>query len=101
MRLTRENGLVGHAKATIRSADAVSEFKRQPLRAHHHEDWDQDKRRVERAVQNVRGNFWAGETFTDLADALGPGRDLVPGEGRDVGARHHREAARRNECSPN
>jgi len=24
---------------------------------------------VERAVQYVRGNFWAGETFTDLADA--------------------------------
>ncbi|MDQ2710440.1 MAG: IS21 family transposase, partial [Actinomycetota bacterium] len=29
----------------------------------------QDKPRVERAVQYVRGNFWAGETFTDLADA--------------------------------
>ena len=29
----------------------------------------QDKPRVERAVQFVRGNFWAGETFTDLADA--------------------------------
>lgn len=28
-----------------------------------------DKPRVERAVQYVRGNFWAGETFTDLADA--------------------------------
>jgi hypothetical protein len=25
--------------------------------------------RVERAVQYVRGNFWAGESFTDLADA--------------------------------
>jgi hypothetical protein len=25
--------------------------------------------KVERAVQYVRGNFWAGETFTDLADA--------------------------------
>ena len=29
----------------------------------------QDKPRVERAVQYVRGNFWAGETFLDLADA--------------------------------
>jgi len=29
----------------------------------------QDKPRVERAVQYVRGNFWAGETFTDLAQA--------------------------------
>lgn len=29
----------------------------------------QDKPRVERAVQYVRGNFWAGETFTDLANA--------------------------------
>lgn len=28
-----------------------------------------DKPRVERAVQYVRGNFWAGESFTDLADA--------------------------------
>jgi len=29
----------------------------------------QDKPRVERAVQYVRGNFWAGEAFTDLAEA--------------------------------
>ena len=29
----------------------------------------QDKPRVERALQFVRGNFWAGETFTDLPDA--------------------------------
>ena len=29
----------------------------------------QDKPRVERVVQYVRGNFWAGETFTDLAEA--------------------------------
>lgn len=29
----------------------------------------QDKPRVERAVQYVRGNFFAGETFVDLADA--------------------------------
>jgi transposase len=28
-----------------------------------------DKPRVERVVQYVRGNFFAGETFTDLADA--------------------------------
>jgi len=29
----------------------------------------QDKPRVERAVQYVRGNFWAGESFTDLVEA--------------------------------
>jgi len=29
----------------------------------------QDKPRVERVVQYVSGNFWAGETFADLADA--------------------------------
>jgi transposase len=29
----------------------------------------QDKPRVERVVQYVRGNFWAGESFVDLADA--------------------------------
>ncbi len=29
----------------------------------------QDKPRVERVVQYVRGNFWAGESFTDLDDA--------------------------------
>ena len=29
----------------------------------------QDKPRVERTVQFVRGSFWAGETFADLADA--------------------------------
>jgi transposase len=29
----------------------------------------QDKPRVERAVQYVRGNFWAGEAFADLAEA--------------------------------
>ena len=29
----------------------------------------QDKPRVERVVQYVRGNFWAGETFADLAQA--------------------------------
>ena len=29
----------------------------------------QDKPRVERVVQYVRGNFWDGEDFTDLADA--------------------------------
>jgi len=29
----------------------------------------QDKPRVERAVQYVRGNFWAGETFLDLDQA--------------------------------
>ena len=55
----------------------------------------QDKPRVERAVQYVRGNFWAGESFTDLADAQNRAEIVVPGAGRDAGPRHHREAARR------
>jgi transposase len=35
----------------------------------------QDKPRVERAVQYVRGNFWAGETFTSLAEAQARAED--------------------------
>ena len=56
-----------------------------------------DKPRVERAVQYVRGNFWAGETFPDLADAQDRAR---PGArtGRDADPRHH--PARRSRCSP-
>ncbi len=34
----------------------------------------QDKPRVERAVQYVRGNFWAGETFPDLRPRRPPPR---------------------------
>lgn len=36
-----------------------------PARVRH----PRDKPRVERTVQYVRGNFWAGEEFVDLADA--------------------------------
>jgi hypothetical protein len=36
-----------------------------PARVRH----PQDKPRVERTVSYVRGSFWAGETFRDLADA--------------------------------
>jgi hypothetical protein len=40
-------------------------FKLDPARVRH----PQDKPRVERAVQFVRGSFFAGETFVDVADA--------------------------------
>ncbi len=40
------------------------DFVIDPARVRH----PQDKPRVERAVQYVRGNFFAGETFLDLAD---------------------------------
>jgi transposase len=39
----------------------------------------QDKPRVERAVQYVRGNFWAGETFTSLAEAQERAEDWCRG----------------------
>ena len=48
-----------------------------------------DKPRVERAVQYVRGNFFAGEHFTGLADAQARGGGVVPGRGRDAHPRHH------------
>lgn len=40
-------------------------FGTDPARVHS----PQDKPRVERVVQYVRGNFWAGETFTSIEDA--------------------------------
>ena len=49
-----------------------------------------DKPKVERAVQYVRGNFFAGEHFTGLADAQAPGRGVVPGRGRGADPRHDR-----------
>ena len=49
-----------------------------------------DKPRVERAVQYVRGNFFAGETFTGLADAQARGGGVVPRHRRDADPRHHR-----------
>jgi transposase len=52
----------------------------------------QDKPRVERVVQYVRGNFWAGETFTDLADAQ---RRVEAWCARRAGMRIHGTTARR------
>ena len=54
-----------------------------------------DKPRVERAVQYVRGNFFAGEHFTGLADAQAGRGGVVPGRGRDADPRHDRRPARR------
>jgi len=52
----------------------------------------QDKPRVERVVQYVRNNFWAGETFTDLAQAQDAARRWC----RDVaGQRMHGTLAAR------
>ena len=55
----------------------------------------QDKPRVERQVQYVRGNFFAGEEFVDLTDAQA--RRCRPGARRRPGThpRHHLRAPRR------
>ena len=53
-----------------------------------------DKPKVERAVQYVRGNFFAGEHFAGLADAQARAGGVVPGRRRDADPRHHRRAAR-------
>ena len=53
-----------------------------------------DKPKVERAVQYVRGNFFAGEHFAGLSDAQARAGGLVPGRRRDADPRHHRRAAR-------
>jgi len=52
----------------------------------------QDKPRVERAVQYVRGNFWAGETFADLADAQARAEEWCR---ERAGTRIHGTTARR------
>ena len=71
--------VVDNLKPVVASADAVNPrlsagwldyaqhagFGTDPARVRS----PQDKPRVERAVQYVRGNFWAGEAFADLADA--------------------------------
>src|SRR3954452_10628668 len=59
----------------------------------------QDKPRVERVVQYVRGNFWAGETFADLADAQARVEAWCTPPGRDADPRHH-PASPRSRCSP-
>ena len=51
-----------------------------------------DKPRVERAVQYVRGNFFAGETFTGLADAQVAAEAWCRGRRRDAHPRHDRRA---------
>ena len=47
-----------------------------------------DKPRVERAVQYVRGNFFAGEAFAGLADAQARAEAWCRGRGRDADPRH-------------
>ena len=59
-------------------------FSTDPARVAH----PQDKPRVERMVQYVRNNFFAGEEFTDLADAQDRARVVRP-ESRAAHPRHH------------
>ena len=54
-----------------------------------------DKPRVERAVQYVRGNFFAGEPFTGLADAQDRAQAWCRGHRRDADPRHHPGPPRR------
>ena len=49
-----------------------------------------DKPRVERVVQYVRGNFFAGEDVHRPGRCAAPRRALVRHDGRAAGARHHR-----------
>ena len=55
-----------------------------------------DKPRVERVVHYVQHNFFAGESFVDLARLPGAGRDLVFDHRRDAHPRHHPVAAPRS-----
>ena len=59
---------------------------------------------MERAVQYVRGNFFAGESFADLADAQRRVEVWCAHHGRAAGARHHRatpgRTLRRRRSSP-
>jgi transposase len=56
-----------------------------PARVRH----PQDKPRVESAVRYVRGNFFAGEDFVDLADCRAPRRALVRPRRRHAHPRQH------------
>ena len=58
-----------------------------------------DKPRVERAVQYVRGNFFAGEHFAGLADAQARAEVWCRDVAGDAYPRHDRRPARRR-CSP-
>ena len=68
----------------------------------------QDKGRVENGVKFVQVSFFAGEQFAGHRRRAAPGGGLVPGAGRDAGARHHPAAAcggvraawRRRRCCP-
>ena len=64
-------------------------FVTDPARVRH----PRDKPRVEAGVKFVQGNFFAGETFLDLADARAED-DRVAGGGERPGARHHPAGAR-------
>lgn len=55
-----------------------------------------DKPRVERVVQYVWGNFWAGETFTDLQQAQDAASRWCA---RTAGMRIHGTIAARSRCS--
>ena len=59
----------------------------------------QDKPRVERTVPFVRGSFFAGESFIDLADAQRRAEEWCRRPGRAARPRHH-PAAGRPSCSP-
>ncbi|WP_369816165.1 IS21 family transposase [Mycobacterium sp. 852014-52144_SCH5372336] len=60
-------------------------FATDPARVAH----PQDKPRVERMVQYVRNNFFAGEEFTDLADAQDRAQVWLRPESRAAYPRHH------------
>jgi transposase len=55
----------------------------------------QDKPRVERQVQFVRGSFFAGEGLHRSRRRTAPSRDLVPGAGRVACSWHDPAATRR------
>ena len=63
-------------------------FVTDPARVRH----PRDKPRVEAGVKFVQGNFFAGETFLDLADGGEEGG--LAGGGEHPGARHHPAGAR-------
>ena len=64
-------------------------FVTDPARVRH----PRDKPRVEAGVKYVQGNFFAGESFLDLADARSKMAAWL-GHGEHAGARHHPAGAR-------
>ena len=65
-------------------------FVTDPARVRH----PRDKRRVEAGVKYVQGNFFAGESFLDLADARSQDGRVAAGTANVAGARHHPAGAR-------